>query len=1587
MARVDLTGITPVKKKIDLTGITLIKKVDLAGITPVQAERPKLIEERPIPSPYARPLPSEAILDPSLLDVTPKSVLGLRPSGREAVKAPVGVPSPTVAPKRDLPSPYQRPLPSEAVLAPELLKAEPKTTLGFKKPKVTLGQFVKAGVTGLGSGGAILIDTLEKAQRIGEQAPLAPDVSPELKEKMEMLKPKRFSKEFKKARAKLKPRENATRAERIAFQAGEMFGQVVVGSMTGTPLWALSISSGVGKMDEVLNAGGSYWKALGAGTAQTLTEYVTEKFTLGELEKILKGKTKQQATAFLKSYFKANVYDAFGEVLSNGIERGVIDPAFLDKKAPEMNQLFNESIDIAIASFLATSGLAVSAKAISRAPIDMSGIPPSGLPPAALPLVAPIQPTAPEIAPPTPPTREPVRIVDGKPPEISREQIAAEDAAILQDAESQLVSVKDKLSRLGDTAEDAFKAKHLNSQRRFLEKNVAGLTEVAAQETVSRPVVEPTKVPVEAIAPTVLEAPVKIKSKNTLHPEMKAILKSRGDLRESDLAPDIYAVDAVVPGKPITLDGYRGAGRADKVSIYAEGVTEPVFGEGKYMAIDKESAAKYGVDIKKEKVILNNPLLITSDKEFANFIGVNFIPLDNESRIPLLRKARLKMEARGHDGVVINVPKHVDMNVVGDSVKRIREIFGETQIFVLPKVQPPTIPKAPTAAESVVTGELPMLREGERGAITAYTPKPPATFGPTQELVTEIDKTTPKPDLTGETLEPVDLPDSFENDRAPMDLTDSGKRERAKQEVFDKPAVKAETDRTYKQLVKDGLITELTNKDIGNIEKEIMFPHTIAKKFPKFRPIYEIALDMEARTDSRISNYSKILEPYLNLKNKKNLDAFMIEEDVERGGRFSSAQERMARLTPEENAAWESFRATTKETKNDLGDLLIELGNDPDKVTRFINKLPDTYVPLSRFGDYQVYVEDRAGNEISYTFHKTKREAQVEAKKWAGKGKIKIGKIKKTSDELLNDIPINVLAGLKAFDKELNTDFTKAYGSIMGKGFPSHLLERRMVKGFETDLTKPISNYLLSIGKYIERKRARPKLESALANIDPKTESNLFTAGSKYAKYMTSHTNELSKFRQWMFRYYLGGNIKSALLNATQTFTTTVPSFSKYTGNSAVKVAKASNIARQSLENIRKKDADLAGALEQAIYDGIISEQFVTMLRGGAYQSLNLNRVDKALSFFFNHVEVFNRKVAFIAAYKTATSEGVRIKDVDGKKRKVKLSREEAIRFAEDFVNETQFNYTKADRPAITRGLRAPFFTFRMFTGNYLSMLKNFVTDKEFAALAKALGAAVALGGVKAFPGARDLIKVLESLGHDPEKELREATGKYGDLLLHGALFPTGVDISGAVNTLEIVPRDAQQGAWPAIANIVLGVPTDLPKRINKAIFFAHDLKDPWRAVEAVMPEAVRNPMVAVRWVREGAARTAFGEPIAKPGLGSILLKAASVQPSILTKAYEREHSEKLLSERSREVSRNISFMIARAIFNKDEKGLSKIYLDISKHNENVKDPSELIIVNKRSVKEALANMIYPEAVELRRMPKKARPAFMAIQETFKEKQ
>ncbi len=154
-------------------------------------------------------------------------------------------------------------------------------------------------------------------------------------------------------------------------------------------------------------------------------------------------------------------------------------------------------------------------------------------------------------------------------------------------------------------------------------------------------------------------------------------------------------------GKPYRVKVYRGEGKSYE-DIYGPGADGPILGPGTYWAQDRKHAQYYGDKITESEVELKNPYILKNDDQLWGLMDVKGeIPWSNEERSPLLKNARKKIEGAGYDGVIVQVPSDRDMDDEGNSMKRLREMFGHDQIIVFDEAKATPAEKAPSQPQKV----------------------------------------------------------------------------------------------------------------------------------------------------------------------------------------------------------------------------------------------------------------------------------------------------------------------------------------------------------------------------------------------------------------------------------------------------------------------------------------------------------------------------------------------------------------------------------------------------------------------------------------------------------------------------------------------------------------------------------------------------------------------------------------------------------------------------------------------------------------------------------------------------------------------
>ena len=765
----------------------------------------------------------------------------------------------------------------------------------------------------------------------------------------------------------------------------------------------------------------------------------------------------------------------------------------------------------------------------------------------------------------------------------------------------------------------------------------------------------------------------------------------------------------------------------------------------------------------------------------------------------------------------------------------------------------------------------------------------------------------------------------------------------------------------------------------NRVKKIFTFPATVAEKFPKFRKYFDTARDMLTLQDMLSWDFFDKLTPYLLLENKDNIHKVLEYARLSKG-QFNPTDQilQKAGLSQEEIDAYRSV-----ESAMDFGWRLLKASfmekakyiKDPVEKKAYINKINglidarkrENYVPFSRFGDFYVLVKDSNGKIINYSYYESKNDMKKVANDFVKKGyTVETGEVLKKAEEYRNVRNRSILDALADVDNDM-----------LELGFTKHLLRSEDVPGYSSDLKRSILDYILSVSRFVARRKAAYEFDSYTDSIDPKKESGLYNYANRYAQYVLSNDSEAVKFREFMFYYYLGFNAKSALVNLTQTLTTTVPVLSKYFKVPEAHIPLYIKQASEYLLNpdrFARKNHELYQAITFGVKHGKIAENMARFLRGEE-QGTNekITTFKEMAAWMFDKAEVFNRTVALIAGYDVGKRQG--------------MTPNEALVFAERFVDETQFDYSKVNRPEIARSWRAPLFTFRMFLGNYLSLLKKSMQEKEWEVLARMLGYMTALGGLFAIPGIKELDKILTTLGVDTKLTLRKTFGKFSEVVLHGLPTLFGANISGTIGVGELAP-EIEEGLAPAIGRAIGGVALDLPTRVGRALWLYRDKDSPYRAIEALMPEAVRNPMVAARWASEGVRPPSLENVIPKENItgSDIALKSLGLSPSRVTKAYELENTEKFMVDKIRKRNAKANWSVAKALYEDMQNNTNTVQdiLDkIDEHNNKAEKIEDFIRLDPTAIKDYVTLMISPQSVEIKKMPKVGRPGYLERQELY----
>jgi hypothetical protein len=174
------------------------------------------------------------------------------------------------------------------------------------------------------------------------------------------------------------------------------------------------------------------------------------------------------------------------------------------------------------------------------------------------------------------------------------------------------------------------------------------------------------------------------------------------ELALADTVADLEQAGVIERGEPkpaFSRKAFRGSGRADRGSAYANPDSPPILGDGLYYAFRREHAEEFGPQVEETRLELENPLLIDNDHSWRNLTRAAGWEFPNPTGLPsakqreMVERLQRIVRERGHDGIVVNFDEltPADNNRRGQSHKTIRDVFGVPQAV---RFDAPSAPRA-----------------------------------------------------------------------------------------------------------------------------------------------------------------------------------------------------------------------------------------------------------------------------------------------------------------------------------------------------------------------------------------------------------------------------------------------------------------------------------------------------------------------------------------------------------------------------------------------------------------------------------------------------------------------------------------------------------------------------------------------------------------------------------------------------------------------------------------------------------------------------------------------------------------------------
>ena len=638
------------------------------------------------------------------------------------------------------------------------------------------------------------------------------------------------------------------------------------------------------------------------------------------------------------------------------------------------------------------------------------------------------------------------------------------------------------------------------------------------------------------------------------------------------------------------------------------------------------------------------------------------------------------------------------------------------------------------------------------------------------------------------------------------------------------------------------------------------------------------------------------------------------------------------------------------EADPDRAEMLLATANGimdrADKVTRLKEQ---GYAPLSRFGKYTVDVVTEEGRQYFGLFESMREANQMAARMRGefGKDAVSQGTLSDESFKLFQGITPETLElfgnmlGLSDTGDSAQDQAFQAYLKLTknNRSAMKRLIQRKGILGYSQDVGRVLANFIYSNARQTAAALHIGDLTDAI-NAIPQGQGEVKDVAVKLGEYIKNPQEEAQAFRGLLFAQYLGGNISSAIINALQPFQVSFPYLSQFGG---VKQAGAEMLraTRDYAAGKKNYEPDLARALKNAEDDGTVSPQEVFQLMAQAKGAGSLRSGDgtvrgellakggnawskTALAWgkVFGVAEQFNRRTTFVAAYRIAKAQEMA----------------DPAAFAKKAVQETQFIYSKANRPQWARGaIGATIFTFKTYSISYIELLHRMATQggpegKRAALLAVAV--LLLMGGAGGLPFMEDGEDIADTIaqimGYNfsskqaKQELLEELFGEAAAQFIERGISGVAgvpIDVSGRFGMGNLVPGTGaflQRNSNARDVLEVLGPAGDLLQR-GKDSFMALAKGNVYEAGLNMSPVAIRNLAKGADMAATDMYRDTKGFKVIETTGTEAGLKAIGFQPNTVAKVQEANYLMQRQKDFYNTTAQNIRAKWARGLFEKDD--------------------------------------------------------------------